>query len=183
MVTTDLYCAKNPVSLFWTCLHIKCIICYRKDSGHCCSFFLVNKCPKQQRDDRSSEPCVGHNERQKGERQKHRAYKSERLFSVINMEMAEEKKACNCEISVQKALPALLPMLSFFSPFFFLAFSPSLPVVQRGLLIGSGLMRVNDRRIQASLWTKQIIIVRSEEVQRRSGNFHSCPRWVPMFGE
>lgn len=92
------------------------------------------------------------------------------------MEMAEEKKACNCEISVQRALPALLPMLSFFSPFFFLAFPPSLPVVQRGLLIGSGLMRVNDRRIQASLWTKQIIIVRSEEVQRRSVNFHSCPR-------
>ena len=68
----------------------------------------------QQRDDRSCEPCVGHNERQKGERQEHGAHKSERLFSVINMEMAEEEKACNCEISVQRALPALLPALSFF---------------------------------------------------------------------
>lgn len=67
----------------------------------------------QQRDDRSNEPHVGHNERQKGERQEHGAHKSERLFLVINMEMAEEKKACNCEISVQCALPALLPVLSF----------------------------------------------------------------------
>lgn len=72
----------------------------------------------QQRDDRSCEPCVGHNERQKGERQEHGAHKSERLFSVINMEMAEEEKACNCEISVQRALPALLPALSFFFFFF-----------------------------------------------------------------
>lgn len=63
----------------------------------------------QQRDDRSCEPHVGHNERQKGERQEHGAHKSERLFSVINMEMAEEENACNCEISVQCALPALLP--------------------------------------------------------------------------
>lgn len=68
----------------------------------------------QQRDDRSCEPRVGHNERQKGERQEHEAHKSERLFSVINMEMAEEEKACNCEISVQRALPALLLALSFF---------------------------------------------------------------------
>ncbi len=68
----------------------------------------------QQRDDRSCEPRVGHNERQKGERQEQGAHKSERLFSVINMEMAEEEKACNCEISVQRALPALLPVLSFF---------------------------------------------------------------------
>ena len=103
-----------------------------------CFFFLffffsqVNKCPMQQRDDRSCEPCVGHNERQKGERQEHGAHKSERLFSVINMEMAEEEKACNCEISVQRALPALLPALSFFffsplssPPSFSLSFSPS----------------------------------------------------------
>lgn len=88
-------------------------------------FFHVNKCPVQQRDDRSCEPCVGHNERQKGERQKHGAYKSERLFSVINMEMAEEEKACNCEISVQRALPALLPVLSFFF-FHHFSFLPSL---------------------------------------------------------
>lgn len=130
----------------------------------------------QQRDDRSCEPRVGHNERQKGERQEHGAHKSERLFSVINMEMAEEEKACNCEISVQRALPALLPVLSFFfSSSIFLALSPSLPPVQQGLLIGSSLMRVNDWRIQASLWTKQIIIVQSEEVQRQSGNCYSCP--------
>lgn len=69
------------------------------------SFFQVNKCSVQQR---------GHNERQKGERQEQLAHKSERLFSVINMEMAEEEKACNCEISVQRVLPALLPVLSFF---------------------------------------------------------------------
>lgn len=75
----------------------------------------------QQRDDRSCEPRVGHNERQKGERQEQGEYKSERHFSVINMEMAEEEKACNCEISVQRALPALLPVLSFF----FFSSSPS----------------------------------------------------------
>lgn len=80
----------------------------------------------QQRDDRSCEPCVGHNERQKGERQEHGAHKSERLFSVINMEMAEEEKACNCEISAQRALPALLPALSFFFFFFLLLLSPLL---------------------------------------------------------
>lgn len=142
----------------------------------------------QQRDDRSCEPHVGHNERQKGERQEHGAYKSERLFSVINMEMAEEEKACNCEISVQRALPALLPVLSFFFSFFFflsifLALSPLLPPVQQGLLIGSSLMRVNDWRIQASLWTKQIIIVRSKEVQRQSGNFSLLSPLSSMFGE
>lgn len=82
------------------------------------------------------------------------------------MEMAEEEKACNCEISVQCALPALLPVLSFFS--LSLVLCLSLPAVQQGSLIGSSLMRVNDCRIQASLWTKQIIIVRSEEVQRQS---------------
>ena len=127
----------------------------------------------QQRDDRSCEPCVGHNERQK-----RGAYKSEGLFSVINMEMAEEEKACNCEISVQRALPALLPALGFFPQFFFsisLIFAHLLPIAQQGLFVGSSLMRVNDRRIQASLWTKQIIIARSEEVQRQSGNFCSCP--------
>lgn len=82
----------------------------------------------QQRDDRCCEPRVGHNERQKGERQEQGAYKSERLFSVINMEMAEEETACNCEISAQRALPALLPVLSFFFPlsiFLALSFAPS----------------------------------------------------------
>lgn len=76
--------------------------------------------PVQHRVDRS---CAGHNERQNGERHGHRAHKSERLFSVINMEIArEEEKACNCEIW------ALLPVLTFFCPpphYLFLSFGPS----------------------------------------------------------
>lgn len=96
------------------------------------------------------------------------------------MEMAEEEKACNCEISVQCALPALLPVLSFFFSLYrslslSLVLCLSLPPVQQGSLIGSSLMRVNDWRIQASLWTKQIIIVRSEEVQRQSWIFTLVP--------
>lgn len=106
----------------------------------------------------SCEPHVGQIERQRGEWHEHGAYKSEGLFLVINMEMAEEEKACNCEISVQRALPALLPVLRFlFFPPIFLAPSPLLPPVQQGTLIGSSLMRVNDWRMRASLWTKQII--------------------------
>ena len=42
--------------------------------------------------------------------------------------------------------------------FFFLVlplFASSLPPVQQGLLISGRSMRVNDSRIQASLWTKK----------------------------
>jgi len=96
--------------------------------------------------------------------------------------MAEEEKACNCEISVRRALPALLPTFFFFlSPSFLL--SPC--ALQNGQcsLIGSVLMRVNDRRTQASLWTKQIIIARSEEVQRRIWEFLLLSPLSSVFGE
>lgn len=94
-------------------------------------FPQVNMCPVQRRADRSR---VGHNERQSGERHERRAHKSERLFSVINMEIAGEEKACNREIS------ALLPVLTFF----FLPPPPSVPPVKTS----GSLMCVNDQRIQ-----------------------------------
>lgn len=88
------------------------------------------------------------------------------LLLVINMEMQrQEEKACNCEISARRSLPASLALVGFLSVSLSLALS-FLNSLQYGA--ARDLMRVNDWGIQAPLWTKQIIIVRSKGVQRRS---------------
>lgn len=83
---------------------------------------------------------------------------------------------------MQKVLQALSSGLVFSSPPSF----PSLdfaPFSQQGLLIGSSLIRVNDRRLQTSLWEKKIIIVQSGEVQRQTGIFFLLSQLGSIFGD
>lgn len=48
-------------------------------------------------------------------------------------------------------------------------------LIQRGLLIGGSSMRLNDSGIAGITLDKEMIIVRSKEVQRQEGNFSFFP--------